>query len=66
MNVVADSYVAAFVEKLCSKRLPRDETDSSEYPSPVIRGYDLQAITARPPVTLEEATLSLRHVPEEV
>ncbi|KAG8195426.1 hypothetical protein JTE90_013883 [Oedothorax gibbosus] len=40
MNVVADSYVAAFVEKLCAKRLPVDYADIVEYPSPVLDGYN--------------------------
>lgn len=46
MNVVADSYVAAIVEKLCSNRLPPDEYQQrdSTYATPVIRGYDHEAI----------------------
>ncbi|XP_054717539.1 excitatory amino acid transporter 3-like [Uloborus diversus] len=43
MNVVADSYVAAFVEKLCYKRLPLDP-GSTEYSSPVLDGYNHQTV----------------------
>ncbi|GIX98734.1 hypothetical protein CEXT_334721 [Caerostris extrusa] len=50
MNVVADSYVAAFVEKLCAKRLPLDY-DDIEYSSPVLDGYNPSpvVVTETPP-----------------
>lgn len=50
MNVVADSYVAAIVEKLCRDRLPTEDQDDTSYPATVLRGYDLQAVTEEGPV----------------
>ncbi|CAL1298346.1 unnamed protein product [Larinioides sclopetarius] len=46
MNVVGDSYVAAFVEKICGKRLPLDYTDI-EYSSPVLDGYNSSTVAVR-------------------
>ncbi|XP_015909801.1 excitatory amino acid transporter 3 [Parasteatoda tepidariorum] len=60
MNVVADSYVAAFVEKLCQKRLPLD-LENVEYPSPVIDGYNQPSppvsIVVEPPSPHEHANI---------
>ncbi|GFU33946.1 hypothetical protein NPIL_5551 [Nephila pilipes] len=46
MNVVADSYVAAFVEKICAKRLPLDY-DDIEYASPVLDGYNPSPVVVK-------------------
>ncbi|CAL1298344.1 unnamed protein product [Larinioides sclopetarius] len=46
MNVVADSYVAAFVEKICKKRLPLDY-DDIEYSNPVLDGYNPSPVVVR-------------------
>ncbi|GFS53001.1 hypothetical protein TNIN_44021 [Trichonephila inaurata madagascariensis] len=46
MNVVADSYVAAFVEKICAKRLPLDY-DDIEYANPVLDGYNPSPIVVK-------------------
>uniref|UniRef100_A0A061QLJ1 Amino acid transporter n=1 Tax=Cupiennius salei TaxID=6928 RepID=A0A061QLJ1_CUPSA len=46
MNVVADSYVAAIVERLCSNRLPPEDGPEvcDPYPSPVLHGYDHETV----------------------
>lgn len=46
MNVVGDSYVAAFVDKLCSSRLPSDESGRGQPPT-VLRELDPDAIQRR-------------------
>ncbi|GFV94653.1 amino acid transporter [Trichonephila clavipes] len=46
MNVVADSYVAAFVEKICAKRLPLDY-DDIEYANPVLDGYNPSPVVVK-------------------
>ncbi|GFQ94984.1 hypothetical protein TNCT_661741 [Trichonephila clavata] len=46
MNVVADSYVAAFVEKICAKRLPLDN-DDIEYANPVLDGYNPSPVVVK-------------------
>lgn len=41
MNVVADSYVAAIVERLCRDRLPQEDEADNEYPAAhVLHGYE--------------------------